>query len=226
MSHPAPFPNQSPLPQAYGASDKPGFARPSGGGGAQAPGLRISDQDRQRAVESLGSHFAEGRLRLDEYEDRVGKASDATTADDLNALFVDLPALKPNAPLMPMYSASELERARINGRRPKRAIMLLTILGSIFTTGILNPVWANSGFLLFLIPIVAVLLYVLKIGPDHWHAPSQRAMERARMRSIRQEHRYQAELLRAERRQQRHELTHNAMNAANRGLKRFQGPRY
>lgn len=225
MSNPAPFPQHPNSPHSYGSHGNPGFAKPVSPGNDSPAGLRISDQDRQKAVEALGSHFAEGRLQLSEYEDRVGRASDATTADDLNALFVDLPALKPDAPLMPMYSASEVERARLNGSRPKTGIMMLTIIGAIIATALLNPLWGNSGLLMFLIPTVAVLLYVLKIGPDHWHQPSQRALERARLRSMRVEQRLQAEQLRAQRQQQRAELTSNAMHLANRGLNRFHNPR-
>ncbi|MCX2162214.1 MULTISPECIES: DUF1707 SHOCT-like domain-containing protein [Corynebacterium] len=224
MSTPAQFPHDPRFPSQPVPNSNPGFAQPYRAGHSSVPGLRISDQDRQQALEALGSHFAEGRLQLDEYEERASLAAEATTADDLNALFVDLPALKPNAPLMPMYSASEVERARINGGRPKTGIMLLTTIGSIVGTALLNPYWEMSGLIMFLIPAVAVLLYVLKIGPAEWHAPSQRSIERARLRSIRTEHRYQAEQLRAQRRQQRAELTSSAMDMAHRSLKRFQGP--
>lgn len=225
MSTPAPFPHM-PNPSSNGnPHPQPGMARPIDANHQPAPRLRVSDQDRQRALEGLGSHFAEGRLRLDEYEERAGKAAAAQTTDQLNELFVDLPALKPDAPLMPVYFASEVERARINGSRPKMGIMLLTVIGSIAGASILNPFWAHSAILLFFIPLVATLLYVLKVGPDHWHVPSQQSIERARLRNMRIEQRVQAQELRAQRRQQRAELTSNAMDIANRGLQRFQGPR-
>jgi hypothetical protein len=57
--------------------------------------LRASTTERESAVEALGVHFAEGRLRVEEYEERVGVALAATTRGDLRGLFDDLPAPYP-----------------------------------------------------------------------------------------------------------------------------------
>jgi hypothetical protein len=53
--------------------------------------VRIGDQQRQEAISALNEHFAAGRLDIGEYEQRVGYASAAQTAQDLVALFHDLP---------------------------------------------------------------------------------------------------------------------------------------
>lgn len=53
--------------------------------------MRIGDQQRQEAISALNEHFAAGRLEIGEYEQRVGYASAAQTAQDLVALFHDLP---------------------------------------------------------------------------------------------------------------------------------------
>lgn len=56
------------------------------------PGMRASDSDRQMVVDRLAQHFAEGRLTMSEYDERVAKAYGAVYRDDFNALFADLPS--------------------------------------------------------------------------------------------------------------------------------------
>jgi hypothetical protein len=79
------------------------------------PRMRAGDKDRQRVVEVLGRHFGEGRLRVDEFDERVARAHAAVYLDELPALTADLPsepvpARRPAAP---------------PGRRPQVAIALL-----------------------------------------------------------------------------------------------------
>lgn len=57
--------------------------------------LRIGTQEREDAVRALGDHFADGRIPVDEYEERVGAALEARTRADLRPLFADLPAPHP-----------------------------------------------------------------------------------------------------------------------------------
>lgn len=52
---------------------------------------KIGDTERDRAVEALGVHFAQGRLQLDEYERRTDQALYAETLDELDQVFIDLP---------------------------------------------------------------------------------------------------------------------------------------
>ena len=54
-------------------------------------GTRIGDAERNEAVRRLGEHFEAGRLSSDEHSERVDQALRATTRDDLDALFRDLP---------------------------------------------------------------------------------------------------------------------------------------
>jgi class 3 adenylate cyclase len=61
------------------------------------PVVRISDADRNQAVELLRSHTAEGRLTLDEFSERVGLAFAARDEADLRQVMADLPA--PRAPV-------------------------------------------------------------------------------------------------------------------------------
>lgn len=72
--------------------------------------LRIGTQEREDAVRALGDHFADGRIPVDEYEERVGHALEARTRADLRPLFVDLPAPHP-AFMTPPPAAAPLVRA-------------------------------------------------------------------------------------------------------------------
>jgi len=54
--------------------------------------MRASDADRQEVIERLRTALDEGRLKMDEYVDRMGLASEAVTYGDLAPLYADLPA--------------------------------------------------------------------------------------------------------------------------------------
>ncbi len=53
--------------------------------------MRASDADRQQVIERLRVALDEGRLKMDEYLDRMGRASEAVTYGDLTPLLTDLP---------------------------------------------------------------------------------------------------------------------------------------
>jgi hypothetical protein len=53
--------------------------------------MRAGDKDRQRVVEQLGKHFSEGRLTVDEFDERVVRAHTSVYLDELPALTADLP---------------------------------------------------------------------------------------------------------------------------------------
>jgi hypothetical protein len=56
-----------------------------------SPNERITDADRERAIEELRGHMLLGRLTPDEFEERIGSAHAARTRADLDALSADLP---------------------------------------------------------------------------------------------------------------------------------------
>ena len=70
---------------AGGASPAPGTP---GGHGA----LRVSHEDRDQVAEALRVAAGDGRLTADELDDRLDKALNARTYDDLAPLLADLPA--------------------------------------------------------------------------------------------------------------------------------------
>jgi hypothetical protein len=69
--------------------------------------LRVSDAERQLAVDGLWVAFSEGRLDLAEYDARIAHAYGAVTYGDLDRLFTDLPrppavtTARPYAPYPP-----------------------------------------------------------------------------------------------------------------------------
>jgi hypothetical protein len=55
------------------------------------PAVRASDADRERTVELLRHHSVDGRLTLEEFAERMARAYDAKTQDELEQLTRDLP---------------------------------------------------------------------------------------------------------------------------------------
>jgi hypothetical protein len=60
--------------------------------GELQPRMRAGDKDRQRVVEQLGRHFGEGRLTVEEFDERVVRAHASVHLDELPALTADLPS--------------------------------------------------------------------------------------------------------------------------------------
>jgi class 3 adenylate cyclase len=75
--------------------------------------VRVADADRDRTVTLLREHVVDGRLTLDEFSERVGRALQARTRGDLEATMTDLPAL----------AAPQEETARRSTRRSHIAVM-------------------------------------------------------------------------------------------------------
>lgn len=182
--------------------------------------VRISDVDRSDAISALGEHFADGRLTMTEYEERVQQATMARAERELEQLFADLPPLEASRELVPYYSAREVERHYRSGRNVRLGLLLSTVIGSGGLAIVLAEAWANSAVLLLLIPLVFVLLYVMKVGPQSWYEPSPEQLERQRFRELKMQQRAQQEQWKFERKQRTHQLTTSAMKFAQ---KRFNG---
>lgn len=59
------------------------------------PPKRIGFAERDEAVAQLQEHHAAGRLEAAEFDERMGRALQARTVDDLVPLFADLPRVAP-----------------------------------------------------------------------------------------------------------------------------------
>ncbi|GAA1471794.1 MULTISPECIES: DUF1707 SHOCT-like domain-containing protein [Corynebacterium] len=194
--------------------------------------MRLSDAERTDAVNDLAQALGEGRLTMDEFEERTDAVMQATTRRELADVFMDIPT-KASSELK-IYSQGEVARAYQSTRKPRLATALVGSLGLFF--GSIASFAALSGVtaaltgtgLLFLIPALWIMLYVAKVGPESWHRPSPRQIERQRMRELKAagaEERAQMRALEqaqwAERRRQASEITGDAMNLAKRKLEQW-----
>jgi RNA polymerase-interacting CarD/CdnL/TRCF family regulator len=96
------------------------------------PALRASDDDRDAVLRALERHTAEGRINLDEFDQRCTAALTAVSLDDLAALTADLPQLS-DEPAQPVEPAS----------RARHVILLFVIafitLGVLVAMMLLHP---------------------------------------------------------------------------------------
>jgi Domain of unknown function (DUF1707) len=84
-------------------ADSPPTGEPSGPG--EAPEVRASDADRDRVVDVLRDAAADGRLTVDEFDERMEAALSARTLGQLAPLTADL-AAGPGAPARPGAAAA------------------------------------------------------------------------------------------------------------------------
>lgn len=80
--------------------------------------MRVGTSEREAAVRILGDHFAEGRLGVEEYEERAGAAVEARTRGDLRLLFRDLPPPYPAFMVPPVQPAPPLPAFQRTGTEP------------------------------------------------------------------------------------------------------------
>src|SRR5687767_14056972 len=100
--------------------------------------LRVSDSERQAAVERLRIAHDAGRLNLDEYDTRLAAAYSSVTYGDLDRLFDDLPAggLAHVAPARPPAGATARTPVK-----PERALDHGTVAGMHLALKILWTLW-------------------------------------------------------------------------------------
>ena len=110
--------------------------------------LRVSDNERQAAVDRLRLAHDEGRLDLDEYDRRLAAAYSSVTYADLDRLFLDLPVAGA-APVVPR-SASGVPAPRTTaaiavpaGGVVERTPLALKVLWTVWVAvvGINLTVW-------------------------------------------------------------------------------------
>jgi hypothetical protein len=131
--------------------------------------MRASDADRERFVEALRQHHADGRLTTEELAERSGRAYAARTFGDLDALATDLPPLHPPAPAAPRApAAGPPSGARPPGVRQAaaKAALFRTALWFGMVSLVLLVVWAMTGASYFW-PIWPILGFLIAIG---WQA--------------------------------------------------------
>jgi len=86
--------------------------------------LRVSDAERDQVVAQLSRHTADGRLSLEEFEQRVEHALAAKTRGDLDATLGGLPLPSPRA----------ARRPRIDLWAPMRLVAMLALVALAIVT--------------------------------------------------------------------------------------------
>jgi len=131
-----------------------------------APVDRVSDAERERAVEVLGAHMVSGRLTPDELAERSDAVLAATTRRDLDAALRDLPSL-PRPPLL--VRAAELVSLRVHVALYVVVSLVLVVVWA--ATRDREPRPSDEGFrllwpfwimLIWAVPLVGQALYVLR----------------------------------------------------------------
>jgi len=102
--------------------------------------LRIGTAEREAAAAALNAHLEAGRLGVEEYADRSAVAANAVTADELLALFTDLPEPHPALPgaapavapqaVVPQRRFASSWGTRIAAASPILALILFFVLNS------------------------------------------------------------------------------------------------
>ena len=118
------------------------------------PDLRIGDADREAAAASLREHYAEGRLTLEEFNQRLDAAFAATTQSQLHRVTSDLPHVAAPSPALPVTASGDYrERARREYQHgPHRHLRALPALALFFLAWLLIVSLAVPDFRGFPLP--------------------------------------------------------------------------
>lgn len=115
-----------------------------------AVALRVSDADRERVAESLRESCGEGRLRLDELEERLDRAYAARTASELAPLVGDLPGGRAALP-----GRSRSARRRRPLARLAWIVGLAVALVGFLAAAVAAPL--ETGLIVAVLAVLAVL---------------------------------------------------------------------
>jgi Domain of unknown function (DUF1707) len=96
------------------------------------PSLRIGDAERNDAADALSQHYSAGRIDEAELKERLDRAMQAKTGDDLAGLMTDLPPLGPEAPQPPIPSRP---------RRHRTGVLVVLAVVFFLTAFAHGPVW-------------------------------------------------------------------------------------
>ncbi len=163
-------------------------------------GVRVSDEDRERAADEIRQHFAVGRLTDDELNDRLSAVYRARTVEELQSLRSDLPKL----PASPAQQRAELAERRARLQRQ----LLQQAGGSVGLFALCTFIWLSSGANGQFWPMWVALVAVLALARNAWRlygpAPELDKVEaeltRRDQRAIERTHRHDE---RAQRRSER-----------------------
>lgn len=110
--------------------------------------LRAADADREQIADELRTSHAEGRLDLNEFQQRLDRCYAAKTFGELGALVSDLP--RKDEPL-------ERHPARAGGSRPRYLLLLIALLFIVMAAS--SAAWHGHHPPFFLIVAVVFLIW-------------------------------------------------------------------
>jgi hypothetical protein len=139
--------------------------------------LRISNADRDKAIEQLQAALDEGRIDLAEFDERAGAAYEAKTNAELDLIFEDLPGGRPKeGEVVAAEHAAEAEpesRERGGLINEVPALKALVVVGGICTliwlaTSVSSgefsgfwPVWPILG--------LSIATFLQLVNRGRWH---------------------------------------------------------
>jgi len=147
---------------------------------ASQPSLRIGDAERESAAAELREHYANGRLTLDEFSERLDAVFAAKTQRDLQRITSDLPHVRPdNVPLpsatvgRPGHITTSRSRGYSRddhgGRRYRGGFALLSSLLAavaawllVYHVILVGAGWPTGGRIGLLIAVFAVIRGLLR----------------------------------------------------------------
>ena len=122
------------------------------------PGIRASDEDRERLASDLREHAVAGRLDTDELEDRLQAAYAARTTAELDELRHDLPA-----------TTRQVDRLSDRARRSHLTRRMVQESGSAVILFLVSTaVWVTSGAQSNFWPVWVLLLVLISLARNAW----------------------------------------------------------
>jgi hypothetical protein len=149
--------------------------------------LRIGTAEREAAAAALNAHLEAGRLGVEEYADRSAVAANAVTADELTALFTDLPEPHPQLPVrsgsVPAVRPETAVAQRRFGSGWGTRIAAASPIVALVLFFVLNAAGVSMAWLAFLlIPLVGALGFSKE-------RQDERELERRQRRELGEGHR-------------------------------------
>jgi hypothetical protein len=100
--------------------------------------LRVSDADRERAMDALRAHAGDGRIDLEELDQRLDAVLAARTREDLKEVFADLPDRSSTRDRDPDFAPHLRVYIAVNA--------LLVAIWALTGMGYFWPVWPLLGW--------------------------------------------------------------------------------
>ncbi len=130
----------------------------------QRGAIRVSDAERDQAAAELSEHYQAGRLTLEEFDDRSGRALRARTGSDLVALFADLPTTVVPASMTPACPAGPVPADFGGGRAaglPVGRVVIACVIAAIVLGNVAGGLGQHSFG--WLVPVVVLGCVFLRL---------------------------------------------------------------